>query len=248
MRKQKVLYNGLVFSKGTFHTKMGKTQGRNGKELTKAEEIKTRWQEYTELYKKDLYDLDNHDGVVTHLEPDILDCKIRWALGSITTNKVINLRWWNSSRAISNRKWWCCESAARNMSANLENSAMATGLEKVSFHSNPRERQCQRMLKLQHSSLQFSSSVMSDSLLPHRLPHTRLPCPSRTPGTCSHSCPSSQWCHPIISSSVVPFSSCLQFFPATGSFPKSQFFPSGGQSIGVSASASLPPMISFRMD
>ena len=88
MRKQKVLYNGLVFSKGTFHTKMGKIQGRNGKELTKAEEIKTRWQEYTELYKKDLNDLDNHDGVVTHLEPDILDCKVRWALGSITTNKV----------------------------------------------------------------------------------------------------------------------------------------------------------------
>ena len=67
---------------------MGKIQGRNGKELTKAEEIKTRWQEYTELYKKDLYDLDNHDGVVTHLEPDILECEVKWTLGNITMNKV----------------------------------------------------------------------------------------------------------------------------------------------------------------
>ena len=87
MRKQKVLYNGLVFSKGTFHTKMGKIQGRNGKELTKAEEIKTRWQEYTELYKKDLYDPDNHDRVITLLEPDMLECEVKWALGGITTKK-----------------------------------------------------------------------------------------------------------------------------------------------------------------
>ena len=93
MRKQKVLNNRLVFSKGTFHTQMGKIPGRNGKELTKAEKIKTRWQEYTELYKKDLNDLDNHNGVVTHLEPDILECKVSAKyipdfVGSITTNKV----------------------------------------------------------------------------------------------------------------------------------------------------------------
>ena len=93
MRKQKVLNNRLVFSKGTFHTKMGKIQGRNGKELTKAEKIKTRCQEYTELYKKDLNDLDNHNGVVTHLEPDIPECKVSAKyipdfVGSITTNKV----------------------------------------------------------------------------------------------------------------------------------------------------------------
>ena len=83
------------------------------------------------------------------------------------------------------------------------------------------------------SSFLFSSvhSIMSDSLWPHGLQHTRLPCPSLTPGTCSNSC-LSQWCHPTISSSVVPFSSCLQFFPASGSFPMSPFFVSGGQSIG----------------
>ena len=93
-------------------------------------------------------------------------------------------------------------------------------------------------------SLLFSSvhSVMSDSLRPHGLQHARLPCPSPTPRVCSNSCPSSQWCHPTISSSVVPFSSCLQSFPASGSFPISQFFTSDGQSIGASASASVLPM------
>ena len=83
---------------------------------------------------------------------------------------------------------------------------------------------------------------MSNSLWPHGLQHARLPCPSPTPGDCSNSCPSSRWCHPTISSSVVPFSSCPQSFPASGSFPMSQFFASGGQSIGVSVSASVLPM------
>ena len=83
---------------------------------------------------------------------------------------------------------------------------------------------------------------MSDSLRPHGLQHTRLPCPSPTPGACSNSCPSSQWCHPTISSSVIPFSACLPSFPASGSFPMSQVFASDGQSIGVSASASVLPM------
>ena len=77
---------------------------------------------------------------------------------------------------------------------------------------------------------------------PHGLQHTRLSYPSPTPGTCSNSCPSSQWCHPTISFSVIPFSTCLQFFLASGSFPVSQFFTSGGQSIGASASASVLPM------
>ena len=80
---------------------------------------------------------------------------------------------------------------------------------------------------------------MSDSLWPHGLQHARLPCPSPTPGASSNSCPSSQWCHPTISSSFIPFSSCLQSFPVSGSFPVSQFFPSGGQSIGVSSSTSV---------
>ena len=83
---------------------------------------------------------------------------------------------------------------------------------------------------------------MSDSLWPHRLQHARLSCPSPTPRGCSNSCPSSQWCHPFISSSVSHFSSSLQSFPASGSFQMSQFFTSGGQSIGVSTSASVLPM------
>ena len=86
---------------------------------------------------------------------------------------------------------------------------------------------------------QFSRSFVSDSLQPHGLQHARPPCPSPTPRACSNSRPSSRQCHPTISSSVVPFSSCLQSFPASGSFPMSQFFTSGGQSIGASASASV---------
>ena len=92
------------------------------------------------------------------------------------------------------------------------------------------------------SSIQFSHSVMSDSLRPHESQHTRPPCPSSTPGVYSNSCPSSRWCHPAISSSVVPFSSCPQSLPASGSFPVSQFFAWVGQSVGVSASASVLPM------
>ena len=92
------------------------------------------------------------------------------------------------------------------------------------------------------SSVQFSHSAMSDSLQPHGLQHARLPCPSPTPRVYSNSCPSSQCCHPTISFSVVPFSSRLQSFPASGSFLVSQFFASGGQSTGVSASASVFPM------
>ena len=95
---------------------------------------------------------------------------------------------------------------------------------------------------VQFSSVQFSRLVMSDSLQPHGVQHTRLPCPSPTPRVYSNSSPSSQWCHPAISSSVIPFSSCLQSFPASGAFQMSQFFRSGGQSIGVSESASVLPM------
>ena len=102
------------------------------------------------------------------------------------------------------------------------------------------------------SSVQFSHSVVSDSLQPHEWQHTRPPCPSPTPGVYSNSCPSSWWCHPAISSSVVPFSSCLQSFPASGSFQMSQLFAWDGQSIGVSALVSpsneQPRLISFRMD
>ena len=92
------------------------------------------------------------------------------------------------------------------------------------------------------SSVQFSRSVVSDSLQPHELQHARPPCPSQTPGVYLNSCPSSRWCHPATSSSVIPFSSCPQSLPASGSFPMSQLFSWGGQSIGVSASASVLPM------
>ena len=90
--------------------------------------------------------------------------------------------------------------------------------------------------------LQFSCSVVSDSLRPHNSQHARPPCPSPTPGVYSNSCSSSRWCHPAISSSVIPFSSCPQSLPASGSFPMSQLFAWGGQIIGVSVSASVLPM------
>ena len=92
------------------------------------------------------------------------------------------------------------------------------------------------------SSVQFSCSVVSNSLQPHGLQHARPPCPSPTSGVYANSCPLSQWCHPTISSSVVAFSSCPQSFPASGSFQMNQFFASGRQRIGVSASASVLPM------
>ena len=93
--------------------------------------------------------------------------------------------------------------------------------------------------KSSFSSIQFSHSVVPNSLPPHGLQHARLPSPSPTPGVYSNSCPLSRWCHPTISSSVVPFSSCLQSFPASGSFPMSQFFASVGQRTGVSSSTSV---------
>ena len=120
-------------------------------DITEAEDIKKRWQEYTEeLYKKDLHDPDNHNGVITHLEPDILECEVKWALGSITTNKA------SGGDGIPDELFQILKDDALkvlqiNMLANLENSAVATGLEKVSFHSNPKERERQRMFKLPHN-------------------------------------------------------------------------------------------------
>ena len=122
-------------------------------DLTEAEDIKKRWQEYTEdLYLKDLNDPDNHDGVITHLEPDILECEVKWAVGSITTNKA------SGGDGIPVELFQILKDDAVKVLHsicqhiwNLESSAVATGLEKVSFHSNPKERQCQRMLKLLHN-------------------------------------------------------------------------------------------------
>ena len=120
-------------------------------DLTEAEDIKKRWQEYTEeLYKKDLHNSDNHDDVITHLEPDILECEIKWALGSITMNKAsggdgipIELFQMLKDDVVKVLHSICQQ--------NLENSAVVTGLEKVSFHSNPKEWQCQRTFKLLHN-------------------------------------------------------------------------------------------------
>ena len=89
MEKTRDTFKKIRDTKGTFHAKVGTIKNRNGMDLTEAEDIKKRWQEYTEeLYKKDLHDPDNHDGMITHLEPDILECEVRWALGIITMNKA----------------------------------------------------------------------------------------------------------------------------------------------------------------
>ena len=150
MGKTRDLFKKIRDTKGTFHAKMSTIKDRNTMDLTEAEDIKKKWQEYTEeLYKKDLPDPDNHNGVITHLEPDILECKVNWVLGSITTNKA------SGGDGIPAELFQVLKDDAVKvlhfMSASLGNSAMATGLEKVSFQSNPKERQCQRMFKLLHN-------------------------------------------------------------------------------------------------
>ena len=148
MGKTRDLFEKTRDTKGTFHAKVGTIKDRNGKDITEAEDIKTRWQEYTEeLYKKDLHDSYNHDDVITHLQPDILECEVKWTLGSMTTNKASG----GDEIPVELFQILKDAAAALNMPANMENSAVATGLEKVSFHSNPKERQCQRMLKLPHN-------------------------------------------------------------------------------------------------
>ena len=119
-------------------------------DLTEAEDIRKRWQEYTEeLYKKDLHDPDNHDGVITHLESDILECHIKWALGSITTNKA------SGDDGIPAELVQILKDdpvkVLHSMPANLENLAVAEWLEKVSSYSNPKERQCQRVFEQLHN-------------------------------------------------------------------------------------------------
>ena len=133
-------------TKGSFHAKIGTIKDRNGMDQTEEEDIKKWWQEYTEeLYKKDLHDSDNHDGVITHLEPDILECEVKWAFRSVTTNKASGGNGIPVELFQTLKGDGCCKSATLNLPANLENSAVATGLEKVSFHPNPKERQCQRI-------------------------------------------------------------------------------------------------------
>ena len=129
---------------------MGLIKDRNGMDLTETEDIKKRWKEYTEeLYKKDLHGQDNH-GVITHLEPDILECEVKWALESITTNKA------SGGDRIPVELFQILKDDAVKVLHSIcqqiwKTSAVATGLEKVSVHSNPKDRQCQRMLKLPHN-------------------------------------------------------------------------------------------------
>jgi len=137
-------------TKGMFHAKMGTIKDRNGLDLTEADDTKKRWQEYTEEpYKKDLHDTD-HNGMITHLEPDILECEVKWALESITMNKA------SGGDGIPVELFQILKDDAVKVlysicPANMDNSAVATGQEKVSFHSNPKEMQCQRMFKLLHN-------------------------------------------------------------------------------------------------
>ena len=151
MGRTRDLFKKVRDTKGTFQAKMGSIKDRNGMDLTEAEAIKKRWQEYTEeLYQKDLHDPDNHDGVITDLEPDILECEVKWALESITMNKA------SGDDGIPVELFQILKDEAPEVlhpicHQLLENSAVATRLENVNFHSNPKERQCQRMFKLPHS-------------------------------------------------------------------------------------------------
>ena len=147
MEKTRDIFKKIRDTKGTFHAKMGTIKDRNGMDLTEAEDIKKRWKDYTEeLYKKDLHDPDNHDGVITHLGTEILECEVKRALGSITTNKA------SGGDAIPVELFQILkDEAVKVLPANLENSAVATGMEMVNFHSYPKEGQCQRMFKLLHN-------------------------------------------------------------------------------------------------
>ena len=152
MGKTGDLFKKITDTKGTFHAKMGSIKDRNGMDLTETEDIKKKWQEYTEeQYKKDLHDPDNHDGVITHThsEPDILECEVKWALGSITTNKA------NGGGGIPVELFEILKDDVVKVLHSIcqhiwENSAVATEQEsQFSFQSQ--ERQCQRMLKLRHN-------------------------------------------------------------------------------------------------
>ena len=142
-----------------------------------------------------------------------------------------NQAWFSTSKGLQNYEMFQIQKSLRNKSVNL---ASETKHYQYSWHL------CIWLFHLSNS--QFSRSIVSDSLQPCESQHPRPPCPSPTPRIHLNSCPSSRWCHPAISSSVIPFSSCPQSLPASGSFPMSQLFTWSGQSIGVSASTSVLPM------
>ena len=150
MGKTRDLFKKIGDFKGTFRVRMGVLKDRNGKDLTEAKEIKKRLQEYTEeVYETGLNDPNNHDGVITHLELDILEREVKWALGIITMNKA------SGSDGIQAELFQILKDDAvkvlHSICQQIWKTAVATGLEKVSFHSNPKERECQRMLQLPHN-------------------------------------------------------------------------------------------------
>ena len=146
MGKTRDLFKKIRDTKGTFHAKTGLIKDRNGLDLTEAEDIKKRWQEYMEeLYKKDLHDPDNHDGVITNLEPDILECEVKWALESITRNLA------SGGDGIPVELFQILkDDAVRVLHSICQQIWKTLQWPQDSFHSNSKERQCQRMLKLPH--------------------------------------------------------------------------------------------------
>ena len=135
MGKTRDLFKKIRDTKGTFHVKMGSIKDRNGMDLTEAEDIKKRWQEYTELHKKDLHNPDNHDAVITHLEPDILECEVKWALESITTTKLVEVMGFQLSYFKSWKMvlWKCCAQYASKFGK--LSSGHRTGKDQLSFQS-----------------------------------------------------------------------------------------------------------------
>ena len=149
MGKTRDLFKKMRDTKGIFHARMGTIQSRNGKDLTEAEEIKERWQKYTEeLHEKGLSDRGNQNGVVTHLEPDILECEVKY-FGSIATNKT------SEGDGIPAELFKILKGdtvkVLYSVCQQIWKTVVATGLEKVSVHSNPKEEQCQRMFKLSYN-------------------------------------------------------------------------------------------------
>ena len=149
MGKTRDLFKKIRDTKGTFHAKMGLIKDRNGVDLTEAEDIKKRWQEYTEeWYKKGVHDTDNHNGVITNLEPDILECEVKWALGSITTNKA------SGTDGISVELFQILKDDVVKVLHSICQQIWKTQQWPQDWKtsvSNPKERQCQRMLKLPHN-------------------------------------------------------------------------------------------------
>ena len=148
--KDRDLFKKTRDTKGTFHAKMSSIKDRNGMDLTETEDIKKRWQEYTEeLYKKDLHNPDKHNGMITHLEPDILGCKVKWAFGSISMNKV------SGGDGIPVELFQILKDDAVKVLHSICKQIWKTQQWpwnwKSCFHSNPKERKCQRMLKVLHN-------------------------------------------------------------------------------------------------